>query len=368
MEKMNLPTGANTGASGKGEDYWYFKKVAVPLFNEEVSLRTSGKKPVTYALFAQLFLAPMMLPHHNAGGEPDILQKQLAFLDEYRAVIQKRRNLSSTKPGRRAEDVLSALLEKDGSHLLDAERSNTKKSQPYAVRSSSYAAPERYLSFFRFLDREPAELLEERVRGVEELYGLELELIFQNHMEELTSRLRFLLSRLPEDGEFVLRGGKEAPQEAIRARAGRVLSCALLWAAAEKVNDWEVYDLLRRRFGMPMPASTGTRGRPVPVSASVPFSVLTELCAALSCQEELSPRTIQALMPLLEALPGGVRPNSVRAILQVTARSRQLAFIRVASEKNRELRMQFSVCGSELDQLEGTLETMLGESGGAANE
>lgn len=357
MNKRKDSSGVNTGAAKK-DDYWYFGAVAVPLFNEETSFRPGARKPVTYALFGQLFLAPMMLPHHNAGGDEDILKRQQKFLEEYGVALRKERNIASDKLGRRAEDVLSALREKDGSALLEAELSNTTASQPYAIRSSSYAAPERYLSFYMLLEQKGTEAAEP-IRTVEELYRLELELIFANHMDTLVSRLRYLLGKLPEAGAFAVPGGRDAADQDICSGAGRILSCALLWAAAERVNNWEVYELLHRRFGMPEPASTGAAARAMPTAALIPFSSLIELCSALSEEEELSPRTIQALLPLVEPLPPGVGLASLEAFHQAVSRARRKAYHRAADEEETAIRQQLSGRAAQLDQMEGELKALL---------
>lgn len=368
MEETRIGTGVNVGAAEEKEGYWYFDSVATPLFNEEIGPGVCGRKPVSYALFGQLFLAPMMLPHHRRDrgrmeSETEIFRRQRAFLEEYAALLREIGDVEGQRPGQRARELVHKLAENgSGSAQLDTERHRTRTSQSYAVKSSSYATPERYLSFYRFLERDGEAGAVERIRAVEELYRLELDLIFRNHRNTLGARLRFLLCRLPEGGAFAVEGGEEAAEAAILDGAGRILSFALLWAAAQRVNDWEVYELLHRRFGMPVPASTGIAGRSVPTSAQIPFSDIAELCTSV-CRGEgsLTPREARALLRLLERFPCGAAAGSLQALLEAVSQARKLAYARVKDEEEREARRQLCALAGELDQMEGDIEARLRE-------
>lgn len=361
MDEPKKSHKSDTYSLGEKADYWYYKSVAAPLFNQDARFLTTRKKPVTYALFGQLFLAPMMLPHHNASEKRNILCRQLTFLEEYSKVLLNTDCVSGDHPGQRAINLLNAL--KEGASQLDREQSKNWDKQAYAVRSSSYASPERYLSFYRFLEQDKESKAEKYIQDVEELYHRELMLIFEldksKDMEMLGKSLRAILDRLPEKGTFAVRGGKDATLEALCNKAGRILSCALLWAAAERVNDWEVYNFLHQRVNMPMPISTTNSGRSILASASIPFSSISELCASI-CEESelLKPRTARAILKTLERFPSNLRVNSLRTLLSAVSHARKFAYSKANQEQGRSLRQKWCALAVQLDQLEGEIEAL----------
>lgn len=297
--------------------------------------------------------------------EEKIFQRQRAFLAEYTALLPTISEIEEKLPGKRAQELVHKLAENgSGSAQLDTERRRTRNSQSYAVKSSSYAAPERYLSFYRFLERAGTEEPETCIRQVEELYRLELCLIFRNRMDALNAKLRFLLKRLPESGGFVVEGGADAAEETIRAGAGRILSRALLWAAAQRVNDWEVYDLLHRLCGMPMLVSTGISGRSTTMSAQIPFSDVSELCSSMCADgKAVTPREVRALLRMLERFPRGIAADSLKILYQAVSQARETASHQSTVEKEREARQKLYGLAGKLDQLEGEIEAMLGDGG-----
>ncbi len=343
----------------KGADYWYFNSAAVPLFNTEFAAPRragAGRKAVIYSIFARLFLAPMMLPHHHRAPNSPILEKQLSFLGEYEKAVEllqqkDKQALFRKTPGQRAMDLVDFLAGK--ASALDQEQESG-----YATKTSSYSNPKRYTGFFQQAESDPAVQLETCIQRVENLYTRQLQLIFQNDLASLARRLRYLASNLPGKGTFLL--GRDEPDEKdILDMAGRILLLTLLTAAADKAQDGETYEMLCRQFQMPMPVNVGIAGKPVRKMVALPLAAAEQLCDTI-CREALSPATARALLPLLRAMPNLQQAAMLDRMQQevrklLTAVYMQQAEEQMARELDQQKIQQLGERANELQALQQEL-------------
>ena len=253
-ENQNLAGPEKWAHEKKDNDpnYWYVDSAAIPIFNAESRCK---RQSVIYSIFARLFLAPMMLPHHQKSkSDQAIWEKQVQFITEYETAIELlekdvNKNLPSDTSGRRAQEMVDFLGREGHAPSLTQEQSNN-----YSSKTSSYKTPRRYIAFYQWTRNYNASRLPEYIQRVEALYTRQLMLLFQKDLAGLARRLRYLISNLPEKGRFLLEDSA-APDEKILSLAGRILSCTLLASAAEKSRNGEVYEMLHQHFGMPMPES-----------------------------------------------------------------------------------------------------------------
>lgn len=339
---------------GAAPDYWYVDSAAIPIFNAESQCKHQS---VIYSIFARLFLAPMMLPHHQQSkSEQAIWKKQVQFITEYETAIELLeqdvdKNLPSDTSGRRAQEMVDFLGREGHAPSLAQEQSNN-----YSSKTSSYKTPRRYLAFYQWARNYDALRLPEYIQRVEALYTRQLMLLFQKDPAGLARRLRYLISNLPEKGRFLLEDST-VPDERILSLAGRILSCTLLASAAEKARDGEVYEMLQQYFGMPMPMNVGIAGKSVCRVVSLPMKTVKELCCLL-CGEDFSLSAARAMLLLLRALPP-IQQAGYEEILRKRINDlRTDTYILISKERSQEKRRQMLTETQELESLEEELNRM----------
>lgn len=352
-ENQNLAGPEKWAHEKKDNDpnYWYVDSAAIPIFNAESRCK---RQSVIYSIFARLFLAPMMLPHHQKSkSDQAIWEKQVQFITEYETAIELlekdvNKNLPSDTSGRRAQEMVDFLGREGHAPSLTQEQSNN-----YSSKTSSYKTPRRYIAFYQWTRNYNASRLPEYIQRVEALYTRQLMLLFQKDLAGLARRLRYLISNLPEKGRFLLEDSA-APDEKILSLAGRILSCTLLASAAEKSRDGEVYEMLHQHFGMPMPVNVGIAGKSTCSMVSLPMKTVKELCSLL-CGEDFSLSAARAMLLLLRALPP-IRQAGYEEILHKRLNDlRTSTYILISQERSQEKRRQMLAETQELESLEEEL-------------
>lgn len=346
--------------SGKKDvEPWYYAPVMLPLFNgEEINARQENarhgkdqRKPMAYSIFAELFLAPMVLPHKRGDASAPIWERQRAFLEQYRQSMEgkpekegeKKEEVSlySDTPGLRAQDLLYFF---DDDERVSALSDNRKTG--YSKKTDTYANPERYLSFYRAAKQEDISL-------AETVYTQQLKLIFLGNESSLANRLRYLLSTMPENGAFLLEN-RPLEDEVVLSLAGKILQTALLLAAADRLQGGEVYQLLKKKLGIPMPVNVAIAGRRARQRVTLPLYAVEQLCSTL-CAEGLSQAAAQALLPLVQTMPAAQRAESLETMIQEMERQMRELDGQVCSEKDRERKRLLRAQAQELDNLIGEL-------------